>query len=482
MIYLNNKKTLTNFIWRFAERCGAQGVNFIVSIVLARLLSPEDYGSIALVTIFITILNVFVDSGLANALIQKKNADDIDFSSVFYFNVTWCFVLYFILFLTAPLIAKFYNMLELIPVIRVLGLTLIISGIKNVQMAYVSKTMQFKRFFFSTLGGTIFSAIVGIILAYQGYGVWALVAQQLSNQLIDTLILWITVKWRPILAFSAHRLRGLISYGWKLLIAGLLDTVYSNLRQLIIGKVYSSTDLAYYNKGNQLPFLVITNINSSIDSVLFPVLSEAQDNKTRIKNLTRTSIRISSYVIWPIVIGLAACSDALISILLTEKWLPCVPYMQIFCFTYGFWPIHTANLNAIKALGKSDIFLKLEIIKKIIGLVSILISIRYGVLAIALSALITSPISAFINATPNKTLLNYTYTEQLLDMCPSMISSIIMGLIVYSIKFLHLNMFITLILQIVIGIIIYVGISIFTKNKNFYYLLNIILKRKNKEG
>lgn len=479
---MDNKKTLTNFIWRFAERCGAQGVNFIVSIVLARLLSPEDYGSIALVTIFITILNVFVDSGLANALIQKKNADDIDFSSVFYFNVTWCFVLYFILFLTAPLIAKFYSMFELIPVIRVLGLTLIISGIKNVQMAYVSKTMQFKRFFFSTLGGTIFSAIVGIILAYYDYGVWALVTQQLSNQLIDTLILWITVKWRPILAFSIHRLRGLISYGWKLLISGLLDTIYSNLRQLIIGKVYSSTDLAYYNKGNQLPFLVITNINSSIDSVLFPVLSEAQDNKVRIKNLTRTSIKISSYVIWPIVIGLAACSDALISILLTEKWLPCVPYMQIFCLTYGFWPIHTANLNAIKALGKSDIFLKLEIIKKVIGLVSILISIRYGVLAIALSALITAPISAFINATPNKTLLNYTYTEQLLDMCPSMILSIIMGWIVYIIKFLHLNMFITLILQIIIGIIIYVGISIFTKNQNFYYLLNIILKRKNKEG
>ena len=281
---MTNRKNITkNFFWRFAERCGAQGIAFVVSIVLARLLAPEAYGIIALVTVFTNILNVFVDSGMGNALIQRKNADDTDFSTVFFFNMLLCTVLYMGMFVAAPWIAAFYKDPELTGVIRVLSLTLIISGVKNVQQAYVSRTMQFKKFFFSTLGGTIGSAVIGIAMAYAGFGVWALVAQQIFNQAVDTIILWITVKWRPKLKFSFKRLKKLFAYGWKLLVSSLLDTVYNNIRQVIIGKVYSSADLAYYNKGKHLPYLVITNVNVAIDSVLFPAISSKQDEIDRVK-------------------------------------------------------------------------------------------------------------------------------------------------------------------------------------------------------
>ena len=236
---------ISNLVWRFAERCGAQLVSFIVSIVLARILAPEDYGTIALVTVFTAILQVFVDSGLGTALIQKKDADEIDFSSVFYFNFVVCLILYLGMFAAAPFIADFYGDVTLVPVIRILSLTIVISGVKGIQQAYVSRNMLFKRFFFSTIGGTIFSAVLGIAMAYAGFGIWALVAQQLSNTFIDTLILWITVRWRPTKSFSWTRLKYLLSFGWKLLVSSLLDTAYNNLRNLIIGKMYSSSDLAF---------------------------------------------------------------------------------------------------------------------------------------------------------------------------------------------------------------------------------------------
>ena len=362
-------KTVSGLIWRFMERCGAQGVNFVVSIILARLLAPELYGTIALITVFTAILEIFVDSGMGNALIQKKDADDVDFSSVFYFNMLMCVVLYGVMFISAPYIAKFYKDSELTPIVRVMSLVLIISGLKNVQQAYVSRTMQFKRFFFATLGGTIVAAVVGIWMAYEGYGVWALVAQNLVNKVIDTTVLWFTVKWRPKLLFSIKRLKGLVSYGWKLLASSLLDTVYNNLRQLIIGKLYSSSDLAFYNRGKQFPNFVITNINTSIDSVLFPAMSSQQDDTERVRSMTRRSIKISSYIMWPLMMGLAFTATSIVSLVLTDKWLPCVPFLRIFCFVYVFFPIHTANLNAIKAMGRSDLFLKLEVIKKVIGLI-----------------------------------------------------------------------------------------------------------------
>ncbi|MGN0558014.1 MAG: lipopolysaccharide biosynthesis protein [Acutalibacteraceae bacterium] len=469
-----SKSVFSNFIWRFAERCAAQGVSFIVSVVLARILVPEDYGLIALVTVFTSILQVFIDSGLGTSLIQKKDADDTDFSTVFYFNMFFCVLLYAALFFCAPLIAQFYSKSQLTPVIRVLGLTLIISGLKNVQQAYVSRKMIFKKFFFATLGGTVISAAAGIALAVFGMGVWALVAQGLINSVIDTLILWFTVKWRPKKVFSFARLKGLFSFGWKILCSRLLETVYQDIRQLIIGKMYSSSDLAFYNRGKQLPNLVITNINASIDSVLLPVMSNAQDDKDNLKRMVRRSIMTSTYVIMPLMMGLAACAEPLVELLLTEKWLPCVPFLRIFCITYMFYPIHTANLNAIKAMGRSDLFLRLEIIKKIVGIVLLASTMWFGVMAMAYSLLVSSVLSQIINTSPNKKLLNYSYTEQLKDIMPGMLLSVFMGITVYFIGFLPLPLLPLLVIQVSAGAVIYIALSKLFRLESFEYILRIV--------
>lgn len=468
------KYVFSNMLWRFLERCGAQGVTFIVSIVLARLLDPDVYGTVALVTVFTTIMQVFVDSGMGNALIQKKDADDLDFSSVFYFNMAMCSFLYLVMFLTSPLIANFYENPELTPVIRVLSLILIISGVKNVQQAYVSRHMMFKRFFFSTLGGTIGAAVVGIIMAYLGFGVWALVAQMLFNTAVDTTILWITVKWRPKKMFSLQRLKGLFSFGWKLLISALLDTVYTDLRQLIIGKLYTSSDLAQYNQGEKFPKLIVTNINTSIDSVLLPTMSKEQDKPEHVRNMTRRAIKTSTYIMMPCMVGLAVCAKPLVSLILTDKWLPCVPFLRIFCFTYAFYPIHTANLNAIKAMGRSDLFLKLEIIKKAVGLIALLSTMWVSVEAMAYSLLVTSVLSQIINSSPNKKLLGYNYLNQVKDMLPQIILSVAMGIIVLSVNLLQFTPVITLLIQIPLGIVVYIALSKIFHVDSFTYLLSMI--------
>lgn len=470
----DNGKIISNFIWRFAERSGAQLVTFVVSIVLARLLMPEDYGTIALVTVFTTIMQVFVDSGLGTALIQKKDADDLDYSSVFYFNFVVCIFLYLVMLLAAPFIAAFYNMPELVAVVRVISLTIIISGVKGVQQSYVSRNMLFKRFFYATLGGTVFSAFLGIGLAYAGFGIWAIVAQQLSNTAIDTLILWITVKWRPKLMFSWKRLKGLLGFGWKMLCSALLDTVYNNLRSLLIGKVYSSTDLAYYNEGKKFPNLIVTNINTSIDSVLLPAMSKEQDDKDRVKNMTRRSIMVSCYIMAPLMIGLACCASNIVVVVLTEKWLPCVFFLQIFCITYMFYPIHTANLNAIKAMGRSDLFLKLEIWKKVIGMVLLLSTMFISVKAMAYSLLISTLTSMIINSWPNKKLLDYSLLEQMKDILPSILLAVGMGVAVYLIGLIPFPTLPLLLIQVVCGGLIYVAGSAIFKLEPFLYLIGII--------
>lgn len=466
---------IKNFVWRFAERCGAQLVTFIVSIVLARILAPEDYGKIALVTVFTAIMQVFVDSGLGTALIQKKDADDLDFSSVFYFNFAICLILYMIMFLLAPFIANFYRDESLVPIIRVISLTIVISGVKGIQQSYVSRNMLFKRFFFATLGGTVFSAVLGIWMAYAGAGVWAIVAQQLSNTTIDTLILWITVKWRPQKEFSWERLKKLLSFGWKMLASSLLDTIYNNLRNLVIGRIYSSTDLAYYNQGDKMPSVIVNNINTSIDSVLLPTMANAQDDCTRIKEMTRRAIKMSTYAMAPLMMGLAFCAEPIIRLVLTEKWLPCVPYLRIFCITYMFYPIHTANLNAIKAMGRSDMFLKLEIAKKIVGIFLLILTMNLGVMAMAYSLLVGSVLNQIINSWPNRKLLLYGYTEQIKDILPSILLAVVMGSCVYFVGFIHLSTIVVLLLQICLGAIIYIGISALLRFEEFTYIINLIL-------
>ena len=468
---MTRKTVLTNLFWRFAERCGAQGVSFVVQLVLARLLMPEDYGTVAIVAVIINILSVFVDSGLGNALIQKKDADDVDFSTVFYTNVLFCLVLYGLLFATAPLVSAFYREPQLTALIRVLGLTLVISGVKNVQQAYVSRNMLFKRFFFATLGGTRGAALIGIGMALAGLGVWALVAQQIFNITMDTLILWLSVKWRPTRAFSLERLQGLFSYGWKFVVSGLLDTVYTDLRQMIIGKMYSAGDLAFYNRGEKFPQFIIQNVNNSIDSVLLPTMSAEQSNVERVRAMTRRSIKTSVYIMAPLMVGLAVTAPVFIRLLLTEKWLPCVPYLRIFCITYLFYPIHSANLNAIKAMGRSDLFLKLEIQKKIIGMVLLLSTMWFGVMAMAYSLLVSCAAGQLINSWPNRRLLGYSYRSQLADILPSAILALVMGVPVLAVPFAGWNGLFTLTVQILLGGVVYIGGSALLRLEPFIYLL-----------
>lgn len=465
-------KALAGLMWSFMEKFGAQCVTLIVSIVLARLLDPDVFGMISIVTVFMAILNVFVDSGLGNALIQKKDADNIDFSSVFFFNMFMCAVLYLLLFLAAPFIASFFDLPELAPVIRVMGITLIFSGINNVQKAYVSRQLKFKRFFFATLSGTICAAVVGILMAVKGFGVWALVGQSVVTSVINTIILWFTVKWRPVLAFSFDRFKGLFTFGWKLLASSLIDTIYNNLRQLIIGKMYSAKSLAFYNRGYTIPNAFVCSVNSAIDSVLLPVMSSAQDSPETVKAMTRRSIRMSTYVMWPLMLGIAACATPLVSVLLTDKWLPCVPFVIIFCICYAFQPLETANLNAIKAMGRSDIFLKLNVLKKTIGFIVLAATMWFGPLVMALSNLLFAIINLTINIYPNRKLLNYSYRQQLADIAPSVLLSVVMFGLVYSVGFIGLENWITLLIQVPLGIAIYIGGSKLFKFESFDYILN----------
>ena len=470
----NGSKVASNFLWRFFERFGAQMLNIVVGIILARKLGPGPSGQIAVVLAVINILKVFADSGMANALIQKKDPDDLDFSSVFFFNLVFSLLLYLGLFFSAPAIARFYHEDSYVAILRVLGILVVISGLYNVQLAYVSKTMQFKRFFFATLGGTVFSGALSIAMVYLGFGIWSLVALQLSNFAVNTLILWFTVNWRPKMMFSALRLRKLLSFGWKLLAASFLDTLYLQIYSLVIGRRYPKEELGQFDKGRNWPDQITTSINASLDSVLLPVLSAEQDNVHTLREMTRRAIKTSSFIMMPMMAGLAACATPLVRLLLKEQWLPCVPYMQIFCAIYAFYPLHTANLNAIKAMGRSDIFLKLEVVKKILETSVLLITLRYGVLAMALGQLFCDILAQLINAWPNKKLLNYPYWTQLKDLMPCLLLSLAMTGCVLAVQLLGLHDLLTLVIQILLGVVIYVLGAKLLKLDSFDYILNMV--------
>lgn len=482
------RTTITGLLWKFGERIGAELITLVVQIILMRILLPEDFGVVALTTVFIRLCNVFVSTGFGSALVQKKDADDLDYSSVFYASLVISLILYAIIFFTSPYIAQWLESPQLKDILRVVAIQVPISAFVTVQNAYISKHFLFKKYFWSTLIGTLISAGVGITMAYTGCGAWAIVGQHLTNFVIDRIVLFFTVKWRPRWMFSWKRTKGLMKYGWKLLGAGLLDVGYGELQTIIIGKKYTPADLAYYSKGRTYPGMIVENLNGPITSVLFPVMSDMQENKEKVKNVTRRAIKTSSYMLFPMLMGLAVVAPVFVPVLVTDKWNEMIPYMQIMCFIYAFYPIHTANLQAIKALGRSDMFLKLEIIKKVIGLVALIISMWFGVLWIALSGIITTIISSIINAFPNKKLLNYSWGEQMKDILPYFGLAILMGAPVYAMNYLYLslgwNMYLVLVLQILAGIIIYVGCSMLFRVETFKYLLNTIKeffkKRKNK--
>lgn len=475
---MNGNKIVSGMIWRFGEKITAQLVSFAVSIVLARLLMPDDYGIVAIVNVFIAIAEIFVTSGFGTSLIQKKDADDIDFSSVFWCNLIFSIMLYMALFFFASIIANFYNMPLIAPVLRVFGLRLPIAAINSIQNAYVSRNMDFKKFFWATLIGTIVSAALGITMAYMGFGVWALIAQYLSNSIIDTIVLFIIIKWRPLFVFSAERVKPLISYGWKILATDLIGTIFNQLNSFIIGKKYSSIDLAYYTQGKKMPDLINSNIGSTLSAVLFPAMSMSGD-KEQIKKIRRKSLKIMEYIMFPMMFGLGAVADNIIILLMTDKWIEAVPYVRITCLAAIFGVLGTTLIQEVKAIGRSDVTLKMELIKKPIILVIAIVAMKLGVKAIAWTLVINEIVIFMFNVYPVKKYIGFDVKTYLKDAVPPFIMSAVMAMIVYMIGLLINNHLVCLVIQVIVGGLIYIISSIVTRNESYIYLKKMLINKMN---
>lgn len=472
---MENQGITSNVLWKFVERFIAQVVSFVVSIVLARVLLPEDYGAVALVLVFIEVANAFVTYGLGNALIQKKNSDDLDFSSVLFFNIGLSIVLYLVLFILAPFVSSFYNNELLTAVLRILGLRLIIASINTVQQAYVSKKMQFRKFFWSTIIGTVISGIVGIVMAYNGFGVWALVAQYLINTIIDTIILSFTIGWKPKFIYSWKRVGVLFKYGWKILVEGVANTCSAQIRNLIIGKAYTDTDLAYYTRAQQFPQIITNNINLSIGTVLFPAFSTIQDDDEKLVSMMRKSVRVSSYILFPMLFGLAAVASNLIPVLLTEKWSSSIPFLYVLCFSsviaVGMQPRH----QALKAKGRSDIFMIEHMLSRVINLVVLFLVYKISVMAIALSGIGGSLLLFLIIMYTSRKYTNYRYKDQILDVAGLLLMSFMMFVPTFLFGYLvNIDKTVELVIQVVMGIFIYLVLSLCFKPEGFVFTLNFI--------
>jgi O-antigen/teichoic acid export membrane protein len=460
--------------WKLLERFGVSGAQFVLQVILARLLAPELYGVLSIMIIFTTLANVFIHNGFNSSLVQNRHVTEEDYSSVFWVSLGVAAALYGLIFVGAPFIGVFYEMPDIVLPLRVLALMLFPGVLNSVQLAKVSREMQFRKVFSSSLAGVLVSGVAGIAIAYAGGGLWALVAQTMLNVTTTCIVMCFTVKLRIRFVCNLRRVRLLLSFGWKLLVSSLLDTLYQDLRSLVIGKKYDSGTLGYYNRGKQFPQFIISAVGNTVQSVMLPAMSQKQDNRAALKDLTRQSIVMSSYVLFPIMAGLAGVSAPLVQLLLTDKWLPCVPYMQIYCFALAFNPIHMCNLQAINAMGRSDIFLTLEMIKKTIGVGALLVAVFcfQTPIAIALTGAFTALISCFINAYPNKKLIGYSYFEQMKDMLPSLVAAAAMLVAVLAVQQLGLGALLTLLVQIPVGVVVYGGISALFRLQPFCMLVD----------
>lgn len=460
-------------LWKLLERFGVQGIQFILQIVLARMLDPEHYGVLSIMIIFVNLANVFIQTGFNTALVQNKEVTEEDYSSVFWVSLTIAGVLYGVIFFCAPWIGIFYKMPELTAPLRVLALMLLPGALNSVQLAKVNREMDFRKVFYSNIAGIILSGIAGVGIAWAGGELWALVAYTMVNVFVACFVMRFTVKWRIRSVCNLQRVKTLFSFGWKLLASGLLETLYQDLRSLVIGKKYDSSTLGYYNRGKQFPQFFITAVSSTVQSVMLPAMSAQQDTVGKVKELTRNSIMLSSFILFPLMAGLAGVATPLVRLLLTDKWLPCVPYLQIYCFSLGFNPIHMCNLQAINAMGRSDIFLKLEILKKAIGIAALVVAVFCfdSPIAIAMTGVFTTFTSCFINAYPNKKLIGYSYTEQMKDLLPSFGLSIFMLCCVLAVELLNLSSFLTLVIQVLTGTAVYISAAAVLQLPPFRMLL-----------
>lgn len=470
------RSAVGGMIWKFLERICAQGVAFVVSIVLARLLVPEDYAPIGIVSILIIICNIFVTGGMSDALIRKKDPCAEDFTAVLVVNITLATVMYILLYTLAPMIASIYRMDILVSVIRIMSISLIIYAVKAVLSAYTSVTLQFRKFFYSTIVGTIISAVVGITLAMRGLGVWALVAQEMTNTVIDTLVLSLSTRMPLARRFSFARLLDLVRYGWKIMASSLISIIYDYIKPLIVGIRFTPADLSFYNKGDSFPNLINSTLSGTLASVLLPVMAKVQDNREDVRNITRRYVKVCSYVVFPTMLGLFAVAETFVEVLLTEKWLPAVPFLRVFTIIYMFDLIQVGNLQAIRAIGRSDITLTLDIIKKSVYFVVIVLFVLLSDSAIMLAAsgIVCTVVAMLINTYPTTKLIGYKYAYQFQDFLPNLIISVAMCILVMMIGDLLLPKIILLVLQIVAGVISYVMLSIVSRNSSLFYLLNMI--------
>ncbi len=477
---MSSQSMTKSLAWKLLERFGVTGIQFVLQIVLARLLDPEHYGALTIMLVFVNLANVFVQHGLNTALVQNKDIEDDDYSSVFWISLLVVSVLYGVIFFSAPLIASFYNMPDIIAPLRVLSLMLFPGALNSVQLARVSREMNFRKIFFGNVGAIFVSGVAGIVMAFLGMGLWALVAQSILNTFVATLIMFFIAGVRIRFVCNIKRVGRMFSFGWKILLSAVMETLYQDVRSLVIGKKYDSATMGYYNRGKQFPQFIINATNGAVQSVMLPAMSKHQDNRGTVKDLTRRAITLSAYVIFPIMFGLAAVAEPIVDLLLGEKWLPCVPFFQIYCFTFSLYPVHTCNLQAINAMGRSDIYLRLEIIKKTYGILSLVIAVVFfsSPVVIALTGLITAVISSFVNASPNKKLLNYSFLEQIRDIVPMALISGVMFAVVYFMNYISIPTVVLLLLQVVVGVLVYILLSLAFRLKEFGYIIGLLKKKQ----
>ena len=469
--------TTKGLFWSSVERFSNQGVQFVFSIILARLLSPSDYGIIAMVTIFFAVAQSFVDSGFSNALVRKTDRVEEDLSTCFYFNIGVGIIAYIVLFLIAPLVANFYNQPIHSPIIRITGLEVMLNSLCVVQQALFTIKIDFKSQAKITLSATVISGIVGILLAYQGYGIWALVWQGVASSIVRMGLLWLMSKWRPRKGFSKSSFNYLFGYGSKLLASGLLDTIYNNIYPIVIGKFYNPAQLGNYSRALGWAQLPSANITSILQRVTFPVLSAIQDDTLRLQNSYRRLLKLSAFIVFPLMMGLAAIASPLIRVILTAKWDGCVLYLQILCFALMLYPIHAINLNLLQVKGRSDLFLRLEIIKKIIGVVILIITIPLGITAMCLGMVFSSIICLIVNTYYTSRFIDVGLLTQLKDLRIILINSLVMGGGIYILtSFIDIEG-LKLVMGIVIGFLLYFIGSFYFSKAELQEVISLIKKK-----
>lgn len=470
------QKTVNGVIWSAIERFSVQIVQFFVQIIIARLLFPSDYGLISMLAIFMALAQTFTDGGFSNALIQKKDRNETDYSTVFYFNITVGIFLALIFFFSSTLISDFYNIAKLKLVIQVMSINLIILSFQVVQKAILTINIDFKTQAKASLIGVCVGAVVGIVLAYKGYGVWALVFQFTTINIIQTALFWYFEPWRPKKVFSKQSFKKLFNFGSKILSANLLHTIYLNLYTLVIGKQFSATTLGYYSRADQFAQFPSSNLTGIIWRVSYPIMSSIQDDNQRLKNVYRKYIRLSAFIIFPLMLGLAAMAEPFIIIVLTEKWKGVVPILQILCIYYMFYPLNAINQNLMQVKGRSDMFFKLEIVKKIIGIVLLFISLPFGIYYVCLSLIVYAAINLMLNTYFASKLIEFKITDQIKDLLKIFALSALMGVAVYSLNYLETNLIIKLVLGVILGVAIYISIAYLTKMQEMKELLSLIKK------